>query len=144
MHNSHVLTILCVAGGLLAMTAFPVAAQQSSGGTPPGVTEGKGGTPGATQPGQTGNSGQDQSITRGDQRHSGPMGEDNRGSSAEQRAKSSSDTMGMEHAGARKPMGTSMSQAQRSGGSQGTQEQMYEDRMKGFQESPSAQGTKNP
>ena len=46
MKNHNTLTIACLAGGLLALTAVPSGAQHSSGGTPPAVTEGKAGTHG--------------------------------------------------------------------------------------------------
>ena len=141
MPTSHVWSVLCIAGGLVAITALPVAAQHSSGGTPPGVTEGKGGSSSA-QSGEAGQSGQGQARPGDEQSPIAPGARTGR-SSSDQGAKDFSRNMEMGRESSGEQRGTSMSEAQRSGGSQGTQEQMYEDRMKGVQEQ-STQGTKKP
>ncbi|MEO8327289.1 MAG: hypothetical protein ABI618_15665 [Nitrospirota bacterium] len=50
MKTSQVLTVVCLAGGLVTFSGFPAEAQHSSGGTAPGVTENQG--QGGSQPTQ--------------------------------------------------------------------------------------------
>ena len=48
MNIYQAFSVVFIAGGLIAVTALPSNAQQSSGGTPPAVTEGKSGKPGGS------------------------------------------------------------------------------------------------
>lgn len=54
MRTAQMLTVALVTGGLLVFTGLPSDAQHSSGGTPPGVTEGKGGGSGESGSGSQG------------------------------------------------------------------------------------------
>src|SRR5512132_4294895 len=48
MKTWNVLTVVCMAGGLMALSGLPAGAQHSSGGTNPAVTEGKQGQTGSS------------------------------------------------------------------------------------------------
>ena len=143
MPTSSVWSILCVGAGLLAMTAFPVGAQPSGGGTPPPDRMGGKGGPSSAQSGEAGQSGQAQAGVGNEHGPTTVPGARIGHSSSDQGAKGPNSKMETAREGSGEQRGTSMREAQRSGGSQGTQEQMYEDRMKGVQEQ-STQGTKKP
>lgn len=132
MSTSSVWSIHCIAVGLFAMTALPVVAQLSSGGTPPKLTEGKGG-PSSAQSGEPGPARQGQAGIGNEQSPTTAPGARIGGGSSDQGAKGPSSNMETVREGSGEQRGRSMRQAQRSGGSQGSQEQMYEDRMKGVQ-----------
>ena len=145
MHELRFVAICCIAGGIMAVTAPSSEAQHSSGGTAPSVTEGKSGASGQPQSGQSGHEGQSQSGRHADEGQSGMMSGQSTTGSGSRDVGSVSGTgekpgMGSSH-GSRT---ASRENLQRSGGSQGTQEEMYEDRMRDFQESQPTQGTKKP
>ncbi len=123
MVNSTV-SCMVVATAILIVGTLPASAEQPRGGMPSAMSEGKEAPAG---PSHSGSEGKQGSSARMDQTHSGGMGEQKSGGS-------DTDTHGM----------SSNPTQKRSGGTQGLQEQLYEDRMKGFQESSPSQGNRKP